>query len=187
MRNLVWRWEKNTHTLGMNCCSRFNVCNLETLQTFDVTANKFNVYRIPNDVISYSHKKFANKQNNNCSRYFVAKGGRSTGKSASWVLFRISRYFLLSCLLYFIFLSWFVFNVFLGVIFFNLFLYFYSPLPCSLFPFYLFTYFNPCCNLMCYLLIVSTYVINISRLTHLQLLGTVRSTRVQVLWSVSKG
>jgi len=75
--------EKHTHTLGMNYCSRFDVYNMATVQTFDVTANKCNVHRIPNDVISYSHKKCAVKQNNNCSRDFVAKGGRSTGKSAS--------------------------------------------------------------------------------------------------------
>jgi hypothetical protein len=73
----------HTHTLGMNYCSRFNVYNMATVQTFDVTANKCNVYRIPNDVISYAYKKCADKQNNNRSRDFVAKGGRSTSKSAS--------------------------------------------------------------------------------------------------------
>ena len=67
----------------MNYFSRFNVNNVARVQTFDVTANKCNVYRIPNDVISYSHKKCADKQNNNFSRDFVAKGGRSAGKSAS--------------------------------------------------------------------------------------------------------
>lgn len=70
-------------TLGMNYFSRFSVYNMETAQTFDVTANKFNVYRIPNEVKTYSNKKCADKQNNNYSRDFVAKGGRSTGKSPS--------------------------------------------------------------------------------------------------------
>jgi hypothetical protein len=35
---------KYTDRLGMNYCSRFNVNNMATVQTFDVTANKFNVY-----------------------------------------------------------------------------------------------------------------------------------------------
>jgi len=99
----------------MNYFSRFNVYNMETVQTFDVTANKFNVYRIPNEVKTYSHKKCADKQNNNCSRDFIAKGGRSTGISASCILFRISYYFLPSCLIYFFFLSRFVSNVLLGL------------------------------------------------------------------------
>jgi len=47
---------KHKHTLSMNYFSRFNVYNTETVQTFDVTANKFNVYRIPNEVKTYSHK-----------------------------------------------------------------------------------------------------------------------------------
>jgi hypothetical protein len=119
MRNLVWRswwwWGEHTHMLGMNYFSRFNVYSMETVQTFDVTANKFNVYWIPNEVKTYSHKKCADKQKNNCNRDFVAKGDRSTGKWPSWVLYRISHYFLPSCLIYFFFISRFVSNVLLGL------------------------------------------------------------------------
>ena len=176
--------EKNTHTCWAWTIVRVSTfTSMASVQTFDVTSNKFDVYRIRNEANSYAHKKCANKQNNNYGRDFVAKDGRSTGKSASWILFRISlllAYFIFSYLLDSFLLYFWGYLLFLLSLF--LFTSFFLHFPFCLFP-----YFNPCCNLVCCLLIVSTYVISISRLTHLELLGTVRSTSVQVLWSVSKG
>jgi hypothetical protein len=60
-----------THTLGMKGL-RVNVQEHGDNADLDLVPNKFNVYRIPNEVTSYSHKKCANKQDNSGSRDLVA-------------------------------------------------------------------------------------------------------------------
>jgi len=99
---------------------------MATVQTFDVTANKFNVYRIPNAVISYSHKKCADKQNNFRSERRPLN--RQAGFMSSVQNFTLFLSFLLALFIYFFFLSRFVSNVFLGLFSFSSFFIFIHSL-----------------------------------------------------------